>query len=137
LPWALTVCQYHRDCPLYRRDSYTCNEDLSKDWCGAYKDRKYGPVIRVKESVEGLLKKRIREIIEKSSGYLAPECKVCLEEFYSKILDEAKKDLSPAIRIDVPTGLSKDQEQFFADGFQQAHDRWCERVKKWFGGVEK
>lgn len=44
LPWALTVCEYHRVCPLYDREGFTCNEDLRKDWCGRYRELKYGKV---------------------------------------------------------------------------------------------
>ena len=44
LPWALTVCEFYRDCRLYRRDSYTCNKG-DQEWCGEYKNRKYGKVI--------------------------------------------------------------------------------------------
>ena len=46
LPWALTVCEFHRDCRLYRVDSYTCNKGGDQEWCGEYKNRKYGKVIQ-------------------------------------------------------------------------------------------
>jgi hypothetical protein len=41
----LFKCEFAKDCPYYDPESYTCNEDITKDFCGQYKDRKYGPVI--------------------------------------------------------------------------------------------
>ena len=40
----LLQCEFAKDCPLYRKDSYTCNEG-DQNFCGKYKDRKYGPVL--------------------------------------------------------------------------------------------
>jgi hypothetical protein len=39
----LLQCEYIKDCPYYRKDSYTCNEG-DQNFCGKYKDRKYGLV---------------------------------------------------------------------------------------------
>jgi len=38
-------CFYKR-CSLADPESATCNEDWIKDWCGAFKNRKYGRVRR-------------------------------------------------------------------------------------------
>jgi hypothetical protein len=65
-------CEFAKKCGLYSLDSYTCNHG-GGDYCGKYKDLKYGRVQKMKESLSEAAHRRTMETYHEINRHIEEE----------------------------------------------------------------